>query len=135
MSTLATAALCLLLSGCTHAATAGAPDVGARKTVTLTLPRSAAEGEAVAARIAAGAVPRGARIIVRLPTGEIAGSVTPYGIRSGQKAGVYTIPLPAGATANGKVTLHLEVKEKRGTRAPTDREVERVELVFLPITR
>lgn len=127
-----TTAICFLLLGWTHAE-AGAPQ--ARKTVTLTLPRAAASNEAVAVRIAAGVLPRGARIIVRLQSGEIAGSVTPYGVRTGQKAGLYTIPLPQHAIANGTVTLHLELSEKRGgPRAPTEQEVEKVEVVYVPVS-
>lgn len=130
---LATTAICFVLLGGTHASAAGAPQT--HKTVTVTLPRAAASNEAVAVRISAGVLPDGARIIVRLPSGEIAGSVTPYGVRTGQKAGIYTIPLPQHAVANGTVTLHLELGEKRGEpRAPTEQEVEKVEVVYVPVS-
>jgi hypothetical protein len=133
MAIFATAALCFLLSGCTHAAAPGAP-AATHKTMTLTLPRAATADETVHVRLAAGVLPQGARIVVRLPNGEIAGSATPYGFR-GAKAGVFTIPLPPGAIRDGKVTLELAVEEKGALRAPKDGEVERVDLVYVPVTR
>jgi len=130
---LATIASWVLLLGCARSDAAGAAK--AHKSVTLALPRAASSNEALAARIRAGVLPPGARIIVRLSNGEIAGSVTPYGVRSGQKA-LYTIPLPGRAVASGRATLQLELKEEGGaTRPPTDQEVEGVELVWVPASK
>src|SRR5215212_8665910 len=118
----ATAALWLLLTGCTHAAASGASSA-ALKTMTLTLPRAAAADEAVHVRVTAGPLARGARIVVRLSGGEIAGSATRYGGRTDQKAGVFIIPLPPGAIRDGKIALTVEVEEKGKRRAPKAGEV------------
>ncbi len=114
--TTATILFCVLLSGCTRTTAAGAAD------------------EAVQIRLAAGVLPAGARVVVRLPTGEIVGAATPYGARPGQKAGVFTIPLPPGAIRNGKVTLQFTVEGKGGPRAPKGGEVEQVDLIYVPVT-
>jgi hypothetical protein len=120
MTTVATAALWLLL-GCTQ------------RTMTLTLPRPPAAGEAVRVHVVAGVLPRGARVVVRLPDGQVAGSATPYGVRAGQPAGEYIIPLPKEATRTGKVKLCLAVEEKGTTRAPKKGEIRKVELVTVPV--
>jgi len=69
-----------------------------------------------------------------LPDGRIAGSATPYGARAGQPAGEYVIPLPPDAIQDGKVKLRLEVEENGTARAPKKGEVEKVELVYVPVT-
>ena len=121
MTTLATAALWILL-GCTP------------KTMTLTLPRAAAAGEVVHLHLIAGALPRGARIVVRLPNGQVAGTATRYGGRTDQPAGEYIIPLPPEAIRNGKVKLRIDVEEDGTERAPKRGEVRKVELVYVPVT-
>ena len=131
--TTATILFCVLLSGCTRTTAAGASSA-AHTTMNLTLPRAANADEAVHVRLAAGVLPAGARVVVRLPTGEIVGSATPYGARPGQKAGVFTIPLPPGAIRNGKVTLQFTVEGKGGPRPPKGGEVEQVDLIYVPVT-
>jgi hypothetical protein len=121
MTTLAAAALWILL-GCTQ------------RTMTLTLPRAAATGEAVHLHLVAGVLPRGARVVVRLPNGQIAGTATRYGGRTDQPAGEYIIPLPPEAIRNGKVTLRVEVEEDGTAREPKSGEVRKLELVYVPVT-
>jgi hypothetical protein len=107
-----------------------------RRVVTLALPRPPAPGETVILRVTTGALPRGARVVVRLTDGEVLGAVSPFGVLPGRKAGPSMIPLPEKAMANGKVQLVLEVEEKGQPpgRAPTRKEVEAVDLVFVPVT-
>jgi hypothetical protein len=109
---------------------------GKHRALTLALPRAPASDEAVALRVKVGILPRGARVVVRLPSGEIVGSVSPFGVLPGRKAGASMIPLPAKAIENGKVQLIFEVEEKGrpAARPPTKKEMEAVELVFLPVT-
>lgn len=103
--------------------------------LTLTLPRAPAPGEAIRARVNAGVLPRGARLIVRTAAGKIVGAVAPYGIASGSKAGTYTIPVPMDALADGKVALSFELKDKDGKiRPPTRDELEGAELVLVPVS-
>jgi hypothetical protein len=101
-----------------------------------TLPRAANAGEAVWARIAAGALPRGARIRVSTPDGVSIGSVGPFGTRRGQEAASYDVVLPAGAIQGNRVRLRLEIIEPGGTlRAPGAGEIDGVELRYVPVTR
>src|SRR4051812_14755948 len=67
------------------------------KTFTRELPREVAKGEAVRAMVSVGTLRRGEKIVVRTSSGEIAGSVSPFGIKPGQKAGIYPIPVPHNA--------------------------------------
>ncbi len=103
--------------------------------LTLTLPHAPSANEAIRAVVTVGVLPRNARIVVRLADGEIAGTISPFGIRSGRKAGVYMIAIPNGAAVHGKVTLRLELVQKNAeTRAPTMVEVEDVKLTLIPVT-
>ncbi|NEP13866.1 MAG: hypothetical protein F6K14_27435 [Symploca sp. SIO2C1] len=126
------ASLCLLLTvgiPYSHAA-----DVAGE--ITLALPRTPAHDEAVRVVISAGILPRGASIVVRTLDGKIAGSVSPFGIRPGQPAGRYTIPLPKTALKEGKVSLVLELHRQYAeeVRAPSTEEFLGAELVYTPIT-
>src|SRR5262249_49011808 len=104
-------------------------------TLTLTLPHAPARGEAIRVRVNAGVLPRGARLIVRTAAGKIVGTVSPYGIASGSKAGTYTIPVPMDALADGKVALSFELKDRDGkVRPPTRDELEGAELVLVPVS-
>jgi|GEM_PF-2378984 len=109
---------------------------GRRRVMTLVLPRAPAPGEAATLRVAAGVLPRGARLVVRLSNGEILGAVTPYGVLPGRKAGLSMIPLPKTAIANGEVKLALEVLERgrKTGRAPTRDELGAVDILFVPVT-
>jgi hypothetical protein len=103
----------------------------------LKLPRKPAADESLALRLSVGVLPQGARVVVKTPDGKIAGTVSPFGVRPGRKAGVYTIPIPATAVTGDKVILHLEVLEK-GTevgRPPTKEEIEGAEVAFMPAPR
>ena len=106
-------------------------------TVILELPRPLETDETAVVRVVAGVLPRGARVVARLPDGTVVGSVTPYGVRHGEKAGAYTIALPPAVLLPGSgVTLHLTVERKgAASRPPTSREVEKVELVVVPVSR
>jgi hypothetical protein len=103
--------------------------------LTLTLPRRPAADEALSVRLTVGVLPRDARVVVRTADGQIAGTIRPFGVRSGQKAGVFTIPVPSKAVVEDKVSLRLEVLEKnaKAARAPTEAEVEHAELSFVPV--
>src|SRR4051794_21400833 len=100
--------------------------VGTDGVLTLALPRQPAADEAAVLRLSAGVLPRQARVVVRTIDGEIAGTVSPFGVHAGRKAGVHTIPIPAKAIVGDKVTLRLEVLERnaQSPRPPTCAEIE-----------
>jgi hypothetical protein len=106
-----------------------------QESVELILPRPAADREAVRLQISVGELARGARLRVSTGNGVLLGTVSPFGVRRGQAAGSYTLPLPATAIVNGRVELRLEVEEPGAVaRAPKPGEVEGVTLVYVPVT-
>ena len=121
---------CIMLLGCTHANAEGASRKPSHKAFTLTLPRALNANDLVRAHVTTGPLRRQARVVAKLPNGEIVGSIAPYGMTNPTPGGSHTIAVPAHAVREGKVTLHFELIEKRGAapRAPTDREVEKVEV-------
>jgi hypothetical protein len=103
--------------------------------VTLNLSRPPTADEMIAARLTVGVLARDTRIVVRTGEGEIAGTIAPFGVRPGHKAGVFTVPIPAKAVSGNKVSLRLEVLEKdaKAARAPARTEIEDAKLVFIPV--
>jgi len=105
--------------------------------LTLNLPRQAAANEMVVVQLKVGVVKRGTKIVVRTTHQEIAGTITPFGIRPGQKAGLYTVPVPSKAITDKKVSLRLEILEKdaKAARAATAAEIEDATLRFIPVSK
>jgi hypothetical protein len=105
--------------------------------LTIALPRQAGAEEALVIRLSVGVLPRRARVVVETLDGEIAGSVTPYGIRPGRKAGIYTIPIPDKAVSNKKITLRLKVLEQgaKSSRPPARAEIEAAKVAFTRVSR
>jgi len=71
------------------------------------------------------------RLIARLPNGEVIGSIAPYGNAG---PGSYTIDIPRhGVREDNTVTLHFELRDREGkvVRAPTERELAKVELYLI----
>ena len=102
---------------------------------TLALPHRLERGEAATLRITAGILPRGARVVVRLASGKILGTVAPFGVLPGQKAGFTTIPVPADAWTDGKITVVLELEERgKPPRVPTPAEIEAVEVALIKVS-
>ena len=78
---------------------------------------AAASGEMLVARVTVGPLKVHERIIVRTRSGEIAGSVSPFGAQARQNTGVYTVPIPEGAIKDGHVRLLLQVEQKDAQNA------------------
>ncbi len=125
----------LLMFGPVPCGAASLP-IDSRGTLTLPLPRQPAENEMLVIKIWVGAISRGTKIVVRAADQEIAGTIVPFGIRPGQKAGMHTIPVPAKAVRDKKVSLRLEVLERgaKAARAPTHREIEDAKLEIIPVS-
>jgi hypothetical protein len=125
---------CILLLGCAHANADGASRKASHKVFTLALPRAMNENDLLRALITTGPLPRGARVVAKLPNGAVVGSIAPYSMTDPAPGGSHTIAIPARAVRDGAVTLHLHLVEKRGAtpRAPSVREVEKVELLLVP---
>jgi hypothetical protein len=100
--------------------------------VTLTLPHVPRAGETASLDVTLGVIPRGAEIDVTTPSGRSLGTISPYGIRSGEEAGTYSVPVPRDAI-NGKcVPLLLNLVFNGETRTPTKREVKKLRVVVRP---
>jgi hypothetical protein len=96
------------------------------RTVTLTLSRALRAGETATLVVSVGVVPKGARIEVTLPSGRSIGTISPYGIRPGREAGMYTIPLPSDAINGRRVCVRLSLTFAGTRRAPAEKEVKDV---------
>ncbi|MGK9235005.1 hypothetical protein KXS07_24895 [Inquilinus limosus] len=99
----------------------------AAQELTLPLPQPLAAGEIVWLEVELGRVGRGQEIGVATASGRDIGVISPFGIRAGQDAGTYTLPLPREAIEDGRVVVRLTITQPGAApRAPTGQEVRRV---------
>lgn len=121
--TLAAFALLVLLTQNAHADAAG--------DVILVLPHPLHAGESASVVLQVGAIARGQEIDVTTGSGRALGTISPLGIRTGQAAGIYTLPLPDDAFQDGRVSLRLSMTQFGAPpRPPTIEEVRRVTLTI-----
>jgi uncharacterized protein YceK len=127
-------AVCLLLPGCSSADARGASREQTHRVVTVDVPRATNTDSEHRLRVFTGPLPAGSRMLLHLPDGEIIGAVAPYGP---PKRAAYVFPVPAHAIRGEQLTLHVAmVVERRGARrAPDARELERIEVVLVPVRR
>ena len=104
--------------------TAGAPG----RVVNLVLPRSLNENEGVAVELKLGVLARGAEIQVETTSGRMLGVISPYGIRPGNEAGTYAVPVPLEAISNQRLSLRITLSHNHNKRAPSNKEVRSVRL-------
>ena len=98
---------------------------------TLELPRPLGPGEYAWIEVEVGPMPRGQEIDVRTASGRELGVVSPFGVRLGQEAGTYTLPIPSDEIREGRISLRLTVTRfGTSTRAPTSQEVRNVRIVI-----
>jgi hypothetical protein len=98
--------------------------------VMLTLPHALRQGETAWLLVEVGAM-NGDQILLTTQDGKPLGMISPYGTRSDQTTGTYTVPVPADAFHNGRVALRLSVSQASGAqRAPTADEVNSVRLTI-----
>ena len=118
----ATALPCmLLLAACAHAAQPVARAQGAGidgLAYDVALPRPAKPGERVLLEVRLGAVGSGQEVVLRTPDGALVGTASPHGIRPGNAAGTYVVPVPPAILArdgrDGHLPLRLRI-EPAGT--------------------
>lgn len=104
--------------------------------IELPIPHRPASGEAVWLEIRVGVLPRGTEIRVSTPDGALLGTVSSFaGLRGQKEAVTHTIPLPRNITTSGRVRLRLEVEAPgQPARAPQPRELESINLIYVPIS-
>jgi hypothetical protein len=99
----------------------------AARTVTLALPHPLGAGDSAWIEVQLGPVGR-REINVTTASGEPLGTISPYGIRAGQDAGTYSLPVPSDAIKDDRLSLQLSISQPGGSRAPTAQEVQEVTL-------
>jgi len=107
-------------------------NAGADREVTLVLPHAPQAGETVWLELEVGEIQRGEEINVMTGSGQFLGTVSPFGVRPGQKAGTYVVPLPNGAVKGDRVSLRLSLEHNHVSRAPTPKELMRARVKFGP---
>jgi hypothetical protein len=100
------------------------------RVIELPLPHLPERNESVEIQIRTGPLPRGARLVLMDPQGEVFGTVTPFPLGSATTA---TVPVPRTAIVDGRLQLRLQVKEPGAPpRAPRVEEVQRLDPVLVP---
>ncbi len=122
----AAAALALLALLMPDGSAAQAPR--AEREVVLNLPRPIGAGETAFIEVAIGAIGRGQSVEITTAAGRSLGVITPFGVRAGQDAGTYTVPVAADAIRDGHVALRLTVRQGDTAHAPTTEEVRGIKL-------
>ena len=104
--------------------------------VTLVLPHALGAGETAWIELELGVIERGAEIEIATMAGQSLCVISPFGIRSGDPAGTYTIPLPGDAISDERVSLRLTLNRNGHVqRAPTAREVKSIRVKIMPAAR
>jgi hypothetical protein len=99
----------------------------AAQMVTLALPHALVAGDSVWLEIQIGPIGR-REISITTLTGEPLGTISPFGIRAGQDAGTYSLPVPSDAIKDDRVSIQLRISQPGGSRAPTAQEVQEITL-------
>ena len=103
---------------------------GDARETTLTLPHALRKGETAWLLVEVGAIDSN-QIQLMTQDGHPLGTISPYGVRSGQAAGTYTVPVPAEDLGNGRLVLRLSVLQSgHAPRAPTTEEVKSLRLLI-----
>jgi hypothetical protein len=129
-----TAALALLAYLALNGNAALAQD--AARSMTLQLPRPLAANETAFIEVQVGPIGRGRTIEVTTASGQSLGVVSPFGVRTGQDAGTYPLPVPQDAIRDDRLSIRLTISQPGGPpRAPTADEVRGVKLGVGPPRR
>jgi hypothetical protein len=108
----------------------------AARSMTLQLPRALAASETVFIEVQVGPIGRGRTIEVTTVSGEPLGVISPFGVRAGQDAGTYPLPVPKEAIRDGRLAIRLTISQPGGSaRAPTADEVRSVKVGVGPASR
>lgn len=97
---------------------------------TLFLPRPLQVHETAWIELEIGPIPHGATITVTTQAGEALGRIAPFGARAAQAGGSYSLPVPADAIRDDRVSVRLLISVPGGLPRPaTAQEVTSVKLV------
>lgn len=116
-------ALLMLLAQCGRAAP--------QQDFVLTLPHPLQAQERAYIEVTLGAIGSGQEIDVTTADGQELGVISPHGIRLGQAAGTYTLPVPTTAIRRDRIAIRLSVtRAGAAPRTPTPQELRDVKLVL-----
>src|SRR5882672_11426017 len=88
--------------------------------MTLVLSHPLRAGEIAWIEVQVGPIGRGQEIDVTTAAGQELGVISPFGVRRGQDAGTYTLPVPGDAIRDGRVSVRLTITQPgEPPRAPT----------------
>jgi hypothetical protein len=108
----------------------------AGRAVTLRLPHSLRVGETAWLKVRVGVIARGEEIEITTTEGHLLGVISPHAIRSGREAGTYTVPVPADAISDERVSLRLLLdNHSHAQRAPTAEEVKSISVKIMRAVR
>jgi hypothetical protein len=111
-------------------ATAQSRQTGDAREMTLALPHALRRGETAWLLVEVGAIGHD-QIQLMTQDGRPLGTLSPFGVRSGQAAGIYTVPVPTEALNDGWLALRLSVTQSgHAPRAPTTEEVKSLRLLI-----
>ena len=111
-------------------------NVALAQDITLVLPHPLRAGETAWIELQVGPIGRGQEIDVGTASGRQLGTISPFGVRLGQDAGTYTLPVPADAIRDGRVSARLTITQSGAPpRAPTTQEVRSVKLIVVGASR
>jgi hypothetical protein len=102
--------------------------------MTLPLPHHLAQGESAWIVVKVGSIGN-AEIEVTTPGGRSLGTISSFGVRNGNEAGTYTLPLPLEVISDDHVTVRFYMSQPgHSERAPSDKELKgaRVKVQRLP---
>ena len=105
---------------------------GPGRVVELVLPRGLGANEGVVLEVKLGAIASGAEIEIETKTGRTLGVISPHGIRAGNEAGTYVVPVPPEVIANNRLSVRLIHSFQSRRRAPTNKEVKDIRLKITP---
>jgi hypothetical protein len=98
---------------------------------TLALPHPLHAGDVAWIEVHVGPIRRGQEIDVSTTSGRELGVISPFGVRYGQDAGTYTLPLPKDVIHNGRVSIRLTITDFGAPpRDVTTHEVHSVKLTI-----
>jgi hypothetical protein len=110
-------ALLALLAQNANAAPAQQPS----QDIVLALPRPLGAGETAFIEVQVGPIGR-REIDVTTASGQELGVISPFGVRAGQDAGTYTLPVPNDAIRDGRVAIRLTISQQGAARPPPHRK-------------
>jgi len=98
--------------------------------MTLKLTHALEKGETAWLLVKVGAIGR-QQVQITTQDGRPLGTISPFGVRSGQAAGTYTIPVAPDAFDHRRLALRVSMLQSgRAQRAPTTDEVKSIRLVI-----